>query len=95
MAQEKVFPKGIMVKNPSDKAPEWVKGSISINKVELIPWLNSQPDQWINLKINVSSKDGKMYLEVDTWKPTPKNEPVIKKDDIEEAKVIEDTGSPF
>lgn len=65
---EKKYPSGIYYKEPSSKAPDFVVGGLSIKKSEFIPFLNSQDGDWVNLKINLS-KQGKPYLEVDTWKP--------------------------
>ena len=68
--KEKVFADGIMFKVPHEKAPEFVKGKLSIKVEEFIPFLedNASDTGWVNLDIK-ESKGGKMYLEVDTWKP--------------------------
>ena len=68
MENNNIFPNGMMIKSPRQGAPEFVKGSISIKKNDFMQWLNSQQDEWVNLDIKVS-KQGKMYLAVNTWKP--------------------------
>lgn len=63
---EKAFAKGLYVKAPSEKAPEYVKFSLAIKREELIQWLTGQTDEWINTDVKVA-KSGKWYAEV--WKP--------------------------
>ena len=65
---KKEFANGLMIKAPHDKAPEFVKCSISIKRKDFGNWLRSKPDEWINLDVKVS-KDGKWYAEVNNWKP--------------------------
>ena len=69
------FPKGIIFKLPNDNAPTYVKGNVSIKRLELIEWLSNEVDEWINLQAKVS-QEGKAYFQVDTWKPNKKQEPV-------------------
>ena len=66
---EAIFPEGISVRDPHEKAPDFVRGRISMKKDELIPWLEKQEGEWINCDIK-RSKGGKLYLQVDTWKPS-------------------------
>ena len=67
---EKVFAKGLYVKPPSDKAPDFVKFGLSIKRQEAIDWLQGQSEEWINLQIK-EAKSGKWYAQVDSWKPDP------------------------
>lgn len=62
------FPNGVIFKLPRQGAPDYVKGSISIKRAELIQWLNSKSDEWINLDLKVG-KSGKAFASVNTWKP--------------------------
>ena len=62
------FVDGLMVKAPRDGAPDFVKGSISIKRVDLGNWLRAKDDEWINIDIK-ESKGGKWYASVDNWKP--------------------------
>ena len=62
------FLKGIFYKLPNDKAPDFVKGSISIRREDLIETLKGSSEEWINLDC-LKSKEGKGYLKVNTWKP--------------------------
>ena len=74
MSEEKEFVNGMIVKAPHEKAPDFVKCSISIKREELMTFLISkQPDEWINLDVKVSQK-GKYYAEVNNFKPKPQTE---------------------
>lgn len=73
MADLKRFPKGIMFKERNIKAPEYVMGSISIKRTELLNWLSTETDDWINLGVN-RSHNGKVYIYVDTWKTSAQQE---------------------
>ena len=68
MSENVEFPAGLIIKAPREGAPDFVKGSISIKRAELVDWLNQKQDEWINLDIKVS-KQGKWYTQVNTWKP--------------------------
>ena len=64
---EKPFPNGMRAFKPNDKAPDVVKVDLTINKSELTPWLQSQPDT-IRLSVKESQK-GTYYVEVNTFEP--------------------------
>ena len=68
MSDNVEFPTGLIIKAPKEGAPDFVKGSISIKREELVDWLNQKQDDWINLDIKVS-KQGKWFTQVNTWKP--------------------------
>tara|TARA_R100001086_G_scaffold205985_1_gene121790 strand:- start:1381 stop:1635 length:255 start_codon:yes stop_codon:yes gene_type:complete len=76
-----IFPEGLSVKDPHEKAPDFVRGRLSIKKSELIPWLDTQEGEWVNMDIK-RSKGGNLYLQVDTWKPTQTaSAPIVEGDD--------------
>ena len=50
------FPAGLFAKAPRAGSPDFVKGSISIKREELMGWLASKEGEWINLDIKVSKK---------------------------------------
>jgi len=62
------FVDGLIIKAPSERAPDFVKCSISIKRKDLGNWLRGKEDDWINLDVKVSKK-GKWYAEVNNWKP--------------------------
>lgn len=68
---DKIFANGIIYKEPTAKAPDYVIGGLSVKKSEFIPFLQDQQGDWVNLKIMLS-KAGKPYIEVDNWKPAEK-----------------------
>jgi len=68
MAQDKEFVNGLSFKPPREKAPDYVKATGSINRQNMIEWLQSKPDEWINFDVKISQK-GSWYAEVDNWKP--------------------------
>lgn len=65
---DKKFIDGLLVKAPRDGAPEYIIGSLSMKRLELIAWLQQQSGEWINADIKVS-QGGKWYAAVDDWKP--------------------------
>ena len=67
------FPAGLFAKAPRAGSPDFVKGSISIKREELMGWLASKEGEWINLDIKVSKND-KYYVQVNNWKPNPKRD---------------------
>ena len=75
------FVDGLIIKAPHEKAPDFVKARISIKRKDLGNWLRSKDDDWINLDVKVS-KSGKLYAQVDDWKPeeTPATTEQEKKD---------------
>ena len=66
---DKTFAKGFYFKPPHPKAPDFVKGQLSIKVGEARKWLATETDneEWVNLDIK-ESKGGKYYLELNTWK---------------------------
>jgi len=69
--QEKVFAKGFNFKR-SDNAPEWVVGKLSLKASDAIEFIKQNTNgEWLNLNIS-QGKQGNYYVELDTWKPTPK-----------------------
>lgn len=68
MSNETEFVDGLIVKAPRDGAPEYVKASLSIKRLELIAWLTARNDEWVNVQIK-EARSGKWYAAVDPWKP--------------------------
>lgn len=62
------FTKGLFVKKPHGSAPSFIKHKVSIKRDEFINWLQTIDTEWVNLDIK-ESKEGKMYAQVDDWKP--------------------------
>lgn len=68
MSADNEFISGLIVKAPNERAPEYVKARLSIKREELIAWLQTKTDEWINADVKVS-QGGKWYASVDNWKP--------------------------
>lgn len=70
---EKIFVNGLISKDVSDTAPEFILGKLSVKVSELAKWLEENKgiaeNDWINLTVKRSGTSGKRYIEVDTYKP--------------------------
>ena len=92
---DKIFADGLMFQEPSEKAPSWVKGKISVNVKKFTDFLNQQQNErgWVNLDVK-QAKGGSIYVELDTYKPgQPKERSEFQKQteqQEEELPVIED-----
>ena len=76
------FVDGLIAKKPGDNAPDFIKANVSIKRKELIDWLGSRDDDWVNVQIK-ESKGGKWYAQVDDWKP-PVSEGRAKTEDFDD-----------
>jgi hypothetical protein len=90
MAKEEIeFVDGLIVKPPHERAPDFVKASISIKVEALQKWLSSKSDEWVNIDVK-ESKGGKWYAAVSNFKPKPKDEspkkPAGRFDDMDDDK---------
>ena len=71
---EKVFVNGFIFKLPSEKAPSFVKGSISIKIADFTQWVKEHKDgEWLNIDLK-ESKNGTGYAELNTYKKEQKSE---------------------
>ena len=68
MSNENEFVSGLIVKAPHENAPDYVKAKLSIKREELIGWLQTRNEEWVNADVKVS-QSGKWYAAVDNWKP--------------------------
>lgn len=66
------FVDGLFYKEPRAKAPDYVKGALSIQPTKLAAWCQShENEEWVNVDIK-ESKGGKIYCAVNDWKPDGK-----------------------
>jgi hypothetical protein len=70
MADQIEFIDGFFAKAPRVNAPDFVKANISIKREEMIRWLSSRDDEWVNIDVK-EARSGKWYASVDNWKPNP------------------------
>ena len=71
MADKKEYASGCYFNDPHERAPEFVVGRISVNVQKFIGWLEQQETSdkgYVNLNVK-RGRDGKPYVELDTWKP--------------------------
>lgn len=73
MSDSPEFVDGLIVKAPHENAPDFVKCAISIKRSELISWLTTKTDDWINLDVK-ESKGGKWYASVNNFKPSKQDQ---------------------
>ena len=74
MSEEIEFVDGLIVKAPHERAPDFVKASISIKVEDLGVWLRAKHkagEEWVNLDVK-EAKSGKWYAAVNTYKPKEK-----------------------
>jgi hypothetical protein len=74
MANDIEFVDGLIVKPPHEKAPDYVKASISIKVEDLGKWLREKyknKEEWVNIDVK-EAKSGKWYAAVSTFKPKAK-----------------------
>lgn len=64
---EKKYLKGLFFNEKHPNAPDFVKGSISIKRLDLIEELQNRDDEYIKLDCKIN-KEGKGYAEINTWK---------------------------
>ena len=74
MADEIEFVNGLIVKEPHQNAPDFVKCAISIKREELIEWLTNPEGDWVNIDVK-ESKGGKWYAAVSHFRPKQQNAP--------------------
>ena len=87
------FVDGLIVKAPNENAPDFVKAAISIKRSELISWLSTKTDDWINLDVK-ESKAGKWYASVNDFKPSKQD--VTAQQNAPSQSVLDDSDSiPF
>jgi len=65
-----VFVDGLICKRNSN-APDYAICKLSIKKSELVPFLNSQPGEWVNVEVLKAKASDKLYAKLDTWEPDP------------------------
>lgn len=79
MEKETIFVDGMMWKDPSPKAPDWIKGNILINSAKLMEFLHNNQEYlsekgWLSIDLKESKKTGGMYMTLNTYKPEKKED---------------------
>lgn len=68
--KEMLFPDGLIVREPSSQAPDFIIGSIGVNAERFSQWVEKHKNDrgWAFFTIKKSKKGG-LYIHLDTWKP--------------------------
>lgn len=67
------FPEGLWFNQPHEKAPSFVKGSISVDLKKFSRWAEAHLDDKGRVRIKLlEAKSGKYYAALDTFKPEDK-----------------------
>lgn len=74
MTDKTPFVDGLRVYAPHERAPDFVKGAIVIEREKLAAWLATQTEDKIRIDIK-ESRGGNWYAAVSTYKPGAKKEP--------------------
>jgi hypothetical protein len=86
MAEELEFVDGLIIKAPHERAPDYVKASISIKVADLGMWLRAKHkagEEWVNVDVK-EAKSGKWYAAVSTFKPKEREAPKGKPSGFED-----------
>ena len=85
---------GMIIKAPHANAPDFVKCGISIKIDEFITYLKTHDNNgWVNLDMK-KSKEGKLYVSLNDWKPDTQQE-YSPKTDPRHSGTFEDSNIPF
>lgn len=72
--------KGLFAKDKHEKAPDFVKCDISIKRADLLEFLQSRTEEWINCQL-LRSKENKLYIAENEYKKEAKAEVPPAKDE--------------
>lgn len=74
---------GLFFDKPSENAPDFVKGKISIQADKLIPFLEQHKNEkgYVNIDL-LKSKAGKLYCKLNTFVPQKQEKPEYPQEDI-------------
>jgi hypothetical protein len=83
MEKTTIFADGMYFDRPQEGAPPFVKGRIKIEAAKFIPFLNAHAnaDGIVRLDL-LTSKENKLYLKLDDYKPVVSPNDVPKPEDI-------------
>lgn len=73
--EEPIFADGLMFREPHEGAPSFVKGSLSVNVKKFTEWVKQYENEkgWVTIDMK-ESKTFVTYFQLNTWKPTKKEE---------------------
>ena len=62
------FVDGLIAKRNAN-APDYAIVKLAVKKSELIPFLNNQAGDWVNMEVLKAKASDKLYTKLDTWTP--------------------------
>lgn len=80
--QKVIFADGLVFKKRRDNAPDFIKGHLSVKIGAFVMFMkeHGKGKEWLNFDLK-QSKEGKLYLQLDTWeKQAPKVEAPVEDD---------------
>lgn len=86
------FIEGLFVNKPHERAPDFIKCSISIKRSALISWLSQKTDDRINIDVK-ESKKGAWYASVNDFKPNKQDETAARQETPKPA--LDDSDIPW
>lgn len=77
---EIIFIDGMSFDKPHEKAPDFVKGKISVNVARFVKFAEEHKSDkgWLNIDLK-KGKSGKLYLSLNTYKKAVPNDPSMGK----------------
>jgi hypothetical protein len=98
MAQN-IFVDGMIWKAPHEKAPDFIRGCISVKVAEFIEFAKeNEKNGWLNIDLK-KSKAGKYYFSLNTYEKkrddTTQEGPVADQDEPEDGETINVKDVPF
>lgn len=87
---DKKFVNGLIYKLPRDGAPDFILANLSIKVIEFKNFLlENQEGDWMNIDVK-KNREGKIYCEVNTWKPNGTSESTLSQGQKDEIKALRD-----
>lgn len=77
MSEENKFVPGLFAKAPHERAPDFIKASLSIRVKDLGNFLREQNkagEEWVNIDVK-EARSGKWYAAINDFKPEQRQEP--------------------
>jgi hypothetical protein len=66
---EQIFPEGMRLWPPHERAPQFIKGNLSVHLATFTEWAQQHLDAKGFVKLDLKEgRDAKLYLALNTWK---------------------------
>lgn len=87
MANEKIYPDGLVIFAPREGAPDFVKGSMVITPKRFLDWAKTMTDHFTEyqgdkqLRFDILDGNKGLYVTLNTYKPAEKTASVVEEVD--------------